>query len=213
LVLQSCAQGEGGEIFVLDMGKPVRIVELARQIVRLSGLQPDRDIEIKFIGLRPGEKLFEELRHLRANCVDTAHPRLKRLTSEPASLETVQGQLSSLKSAMHTATPDELKAMLKEILPEYTPCFESAEAEEREDGKSKVKERSWKTEEGRQKTGGDGAEDGTSAGGEAKGPTKRLVVTVAVVAAEPVAPRHRPIAAPANRRIPASTHRPGGNGL
>ena len=76
--------GPGGEIFVLDMGKPVKIVDLARQMIRLSGLQPDRDIEIEFTGLKPGEKLFEELRHVQANCTETAHPRIKRLTNEPA---------------------------------------------------------------------------------------------------------------------------------
>ncbi len=121
LVLQSCAQGEGGEIFVLDMGKPVRIAELARQMVRLSGLQCDRDIEIKFIGLRPGEKLYEELKHLQAGCVDTAHPRIKRLTSQPARLEEVQAVLDQFDGALNSASPDELKRMLKRALPEYEP--------------------------------------------------------------------------------------------
>lgn len=125
LVLQSCAQGEGGEIFILDMGKPVRIVELARQMVRLSGLQPDRDIEIKFIGLRPGGKLYEELKDLQANCADTAHPLIKRLTSPPARLEEVRAALHRFEGALHSASPDELKQMLKRILPEYVPCLSS----------------------------------------------------------------------------------------
>jgi FlaA1/EpsC-like NDP-sugar epimerase len=123
LVLQSCAQGQGGEIFVLDMGKPVKIADLARQMVRLSGFEPDRDIEIKFIGLRPGEKLFEELQHLKANCTDTAHPRIKRLTSPPAPLEKVRADLGLFNGELHTASPDQLKAMLKLMLPEYTPHF------------------------------------------------------------------------------------------
>ena len=124
LVLQSCAQGQGGEIFVLDMGKPVKIADLARQMVRLSGLEPDRDIEIKFIGLRPGEKLYEELHHTTANCTETAHPRIKRLTSEPRPLEAVRADLARFNGDMHTLAPDELKQVLKRILPEYTPCFE-----------------------------------------------------------------------------------------
>ena len=125
LVLQSCAQGTGGEIFILNMGKPVKIVELARQMIRLSGLVPDRDIDIKFIGLRPGEKLYEELQHLRAKCTDTGHSRIKRLTSQPAPLAKIRGQLHLLKQALNDASPDELKTLLKEILPEYTPPWET----------------------------------------------------------------------------------------
>jgi FlaA1/EpsC-like NDP-sugar epimerase len=189
LVLQSCAQGEGGEIFVLDMGKPVKIVELARQMVRLSGLQPDRDIEIKFTGLRPGEKLFEELQHQRANCVDTSHPRLKRLTSEPVSLKTVRAQLTSLQQELHSAAPDDLKAMLKRILPEYTPHFASAGE------KAEYRER---------KAEGDEAAPGKPAAktpvrGEAKAPTHRLVIAVAVGAKLAALP-HQRTAAPATSR-------------
>ncbi|HEY3856194.1 MAG TPA: nucleoside-diphosphate sugar epimerase/dehydratase [Verrucomicrobiae bacterium] len=123
LVLQSCAQGESGDIFFLDMGKPIKIVDLARQMVRLSGLESDSDIEIKFTGLKPGEKLYEELAHLRSNCVDTAHPRIKRLTSMHTPLEDVRVSLSLLTEALHSASPDELKWMLKNILPEYTPSI------------------------------------------------------------------------------------------
>ena len=129
LVLQSCAQGVGGEIFVLDMGEPMKIVDLARQMIRLSGLEPDRDIEIKFIGLRPGEKLFEELQHLHAHCTDTAHPRIKRLTSQPAPLDQIRAGLDKFKPRLHTAPPDELKKMLKSLLPEYTPYLVSDETE------------------------------------------------------------------------------------
>ena len=121
LVLQSCAQGEGGEIFVLDMGKPVKIAELARQMIRLSGLQPERDIQIKYIGLRPGEKLFEELQHLQADCTATSHPRIKCLTSRPRPLEQVLYALDQFNGELHTASAQELKLRLKAILPEYTP--------------------------------------------------------------------------------------------
>ncbi len=132
LVLQSSALGQGGEIFVLDMGKPVKIAELAKQMIRLSGLEPERDIEIKFIGLRPGEKLFEELHHLQANCTPTAHARIKRLTSAPVPLHRMRSQLHWLTQELQTASADELKAMLHAILPEYTPSLSSG------DGNSKV---------------------------------------------------------------------------
>jgi FlaA1/EpsC-like NDP-sugar epimerase len=76
LVLQAGAMGHGGEIFVLDMGEPVRIVDLARDLISLSGLVPDKDIEIRFTGLRPGEKLFEELSTEQEQAEKTRHPKI-----------------------------------------------------------------------------------------------------------------------------------------
>src|SRR5262249_46046785 len=93
LVLQTLAQGEGGEIFVLDMGKPIRIVDLARKLIELSGLKPMEDIPIEFIGLRPGEKLFEEINYKSEDIVPTNHPKIMRLVSEPMLLGTVREHL------------------------------------------------------------------------------------------------------------------------
>jgi FlaA1/EpsC-like NDP-sugar epimerase len=121
LVLQSCALGTGGEIFMLDMGKPVKIIDLARQMILLSGLEPDRDILVKFVGLRPGEKLFEELRHLHANCTNTTHPRILRLTSTPMPLDQVRATLAKLKDAIDSSTPEQLRSMMAAGLPEYAP--------------------------------------------------------------------------------------------
>ena len=81
LVLQAFSIGKGGEIFVLDMGEPVKIVDLARNLVLLSGLQPDRDIKIEFTGLRPGEKLFEELNLHDEYLVPTSHPKIRSYIS------------------------------------------------------------------------------------------------------------------------------------
>jgi FlaA1/EpsC-like NDP-sugar epimerase len=76
LVLQASTMGKGGEIFVLDMGKPVRIVDLARQLIQLSGLKPDEDIRVEFTGLRPGEKLYEELNLMDEQTMPTRHEKI-----------------------------------------------------------------------------------------------------------------------------------------
>jgi FlaA1/EpsC-like NDP-sugar epimerase len=76
LVLQAAVQGRGGEVFELDMGSPVRIVDLAEDFIRLSGLMPGRDVKIEFTGVRPGEKLFEELYLHSETVVPTSHPKV-----------------------------------------------------------------------------------------------------------------------------------------
>ena len=82
LVLQASSMGKGGEIFVLDMGEPVRILDLVRNLIRLSGLEPDRDIKIDFVGLRPGEKLFEELKLEGEDIGPTAQSKIRVLNRE-----------------------------------------------------------------------------------------------------------------------------------
>ena len=121
LVLQSAASGSGGEIFVLDMGKPVKIIDLARQLIELSGLKPDEDIEIKFIGLRPGEKMFEELSYQGENITPTNHPKILRFVCEPQSLKEVKKNLELLSAHLHDAEANQLKLMLKQAVAEYKP--------------------------------------------------------------------------------------------
>jgi FlaA1/EpsC-like NDP-sugar epimerase len=123
LVLQSAMQGTGGEIFVLDMGNPVKIVDLARQMIELSGLKPDQDIQIEFVGIRPGEKLFEEISHNGENYVPTPHPKIRRFVSQPASLALVRETLRKLETQLHTCETMTLKVSLREALPEYSPCL------------------------------------------------------------------------------------------
>jgi FlaA1/EpsC-like NDP-sugar epimerase len=120
-VLQAAAQGSGGEIFVLDMGQPVRIVDLARQLIELSGFRPEEDIDIEFVGLRPGEKLFEELSHKGENIAPTAHPKIMRFVTKPQSMEEVRQVLECLRARVHVAEPDELKMLIKSGVPEYQP--------------------------------------------------------------------------------------------
>ncbi|MEO8429512.1 MAG: nucleoside-diphosphate sugar epimerase/dehydratase, partial [Verrucomicrobiota bacterium] len=121
LVLQSAAQGSGGEIFVLDMGKPIKIVDLARQLIELNGLKPDEDIQIEFTGLRPGEKLFEELSHKIENVTPTNHPKIMRFVTTPLSLSEVRKLLEELNRELHHAEPNQIKLLLRQAVPEYHP--------------------------------------------------------------------------------------------
>jgi FlaA1/EpsC-like NDP-sugar epimerase len=121
LVLQSAAQGSGGEIFVLDMGKPIKIVDLARQLIELNGLKPDEDIQIEFTGLRPGEKLFEELSHKIENVTPTNHPKIMRFVTTPLPLSEVRKLLEELNRELHHAEPNQIKLLLKKAVPEYQP--------------------------------------------------------------------------------------------
>jgi FlaA1/EpsC-like NDP-sugar epimerase len=121
LVLQSAMQGTGGEIFVLDMGSPVKIVDLARQMIELSGLKPDEDIQIEFTGVRPGEKLFEEVTRKGENFAPTTHPKIFRFLSQPADLAQFRQTLQNLRDNLHLLEPNELKAMLKKAVPDYKP--------------------------------------------------------------------------------------------
>jgi FlaA1/EpsC-like NDP-sugar epimerase len=122
LVLQCACQGEGGEIFVLDMGNPIKIVDLAQRMIQLSGYQPGVDIEIKFVGLRPGEKLFEELQHTGESHSPTSHPRILRFTGQPYPLPQVESFLQELVETAATCSDmDEVKRKIHSFVPEYKP--------------------------------------------------------------------------------------------
>ncbi|MEN6466799.1 MAG: nucleoside-diphosphate sugar epimerase/dehydratase [Syntrophaceae bacterium] len=121
LILQAGAMGEGGEIFILDMGKPVRILDMARELIRLHGLEPDKDIPIKFIGLRPGEKLYEELITKGEGIVETYHEKIVVLRGRygnPGNLKTRVDELLELSVKCDARL---IRDKLKEIVPEYNP--------------------------------------------------------------------------------------------
>ena len=121
LVLQSATLGEGGEIFVLDMGQPMKISDLARQLIELSGLEPDTDIEIKYTGLRPGEKLFEELNHKTENMVATEHAKVMRFLSQPQTLEQIEAGFDAVQKAGTSGDSDQIKLAIQKVVPEYRP--------------------------------------------------------------------------------------------
>ncbi|MCC5838636.1 MAG: polysaccharide biosynthesis protein [Opitutales bacterium] len=124
LVLQASTLGKGGEIFVLDMGEPVKIIDLARQMILLSGLRPDEDIEIRYTGLKPGEKLYEELQHFTEALQPTSHPRIRSLVA-PAEGACLQKEIYAvLQSKLNKASANEIKEILQNLVPEYSPFLD-----------------------------------------------------------------------------------------
>jgi len=119
LVLQASTMSQGAEIFVLDMGEPVNIVELARNLIRLSGLVPDKDVKIIFTGLRPGEKMYEELRLEGEGLKPTAHRKIRTLDGGEHSFGDVQTWLDELSRMVEARDMNGLVATLKAIVPEY----------------------------------------------------------------------------------------------
>jgi len=120
LVLQAGALGEGGEIFVLDMGEPVRIVDLARNMIRLSGFADD-EIAIEFTGLRPGEKLFEELLFDSEATLETPHPKLRVAKARFVDVEWL-ARLVAWLDEDRLRSDDEIKLELRGWVPEYSPA-------------------------------------------------------------------------------------------
>jgi FlaA1/EpsC-like NDP-sugar epimerase len=119
LIMQAAAIGKGGEIFVLDMGEPVKIGYLAEQMIRLSGKQPGEDIAIEYIGLRPGEKLYEELFYDSEDLGRTSHPKIHVAVSGRApSPHILDDALSTLRSTMQTCDDEALRAALEGLLPQ-----------------------------------------------------------------------------------------------
>jgi FlaA1/EpsC-like NDP-sugar epimerase len=119
LVLEAGAMGEGGELFAFDMGESVRIVDLARNMIRLSGFEPDKDIEIRFTGLRPGEKLFEEVLSDKETTMPTHHPRIMiaRVRSYP--YDQVKHDVDALIGLFDEQDNERMVKSLKKIVPEY----------------------------------------------------------------------------------------------
>jgi FlaA1/EpsC-like NDP-sugar epimerase len=121
LVIQAGAMAKGGEVFLLDMGKPVRIYDLALQMIHLSGLVLGRDIEIKFTGLRPGEKLYEELLIAGDNVQPTEHPQIYCAREAFWPWDILHSGLDTLSKIIQLSDRDQLIAELRALVPEYQP--------------------------------------------------------------------------------------------
>jgi FlaA1/EpsC-like NDP-sugar epimerase len=119
LVLQAAAIGKRGEVFVLDMGEPVRVADLAMDLIRLSGLEPNTDIEVKFTGMRPGEKLYEELFFQGAEVTPTVHSKILR-AREAERAEVDERDITELTTAARSNSPEsEIRRLLVKLVPEF----------------------------------------------------------------------------------------------
>ncbi|MHC5181307.1 MAG: polysaccharide biosynthesis protein [Planctomycetota bacterium] len=119
LVLQAATMGAGGEVFLLDMGEPVKIVDLARELITLSGFRPGEDIEIEFSGLRPGEKLFEELSIEGEDMIPTDHPKIAIWKTIAKDRETLYAGIEKIVGIAHTQDRSKIVAAIKELIPEF----------------------------------------------------------------------------------------------
>lgn len=119
LVIEAGAMGKGGEIFVFDMGKPVKIADLARKVVRLSGKEPDVDIKIVFTGLRPGEKLYEELLSAAENCRPTYHEKIMIADVRQYDFAEVEKKIEKLISCARQHYTLETVYLMKDLVPEF----------------------------------------------------------------------------------------------
>ena len=119
LIMQAAAVGEGGEIFVLDMGAPIKISYLAEQMIRLSGKRLNEDIDIEYIGLRPGEKMYEELFHEQEHLAPTKHTKLRLALSRNSDYKKIREQLVKLEKACEIFDDEGILRVLNVLVPEY----------------------------------------------------------------------------------------------
>lgn len=121
LVMQSAEMGQGGEVFVLDMGKPVKILDLAKEMIRLSGFEPDKDIPIVFTGIRPGEKLFEEILSAEEGISATRNQKIFIAKLSEVNEENLKLNLAKLKEAAENSEKEKIKIILKGFITHYNP--------------------------------------------------------------------------------------------
>jgi len=119
LVLEAGTMGNGGEIYIFDMGKPVKIVDLANKMIKLAGFIPERDIKIEFVGLRPGEKLYEELLTDNAKTLETYHKKIMISSDKTENIDDLQEKLNTLFEYSHTFDTLSLVKQMKKIVPEF----------------------------------------------------------------------------------------------
>jgi len=128
LVIDAGAMGSGGEIFIFDMGKSVKIIDLARKMIKLSGLEPDIDIQIKLIGLREGEKLYEELLNDKENTMPTYHKKILIANVRKVAYESITMQVGTLMSLLAQKDENKVVEQMKRMVPEFVSKMSRYEA-------------------------------------------------------------------------------------
>ncbi|MBQ8521861.1 MAG: polysaccharide biosynthesis protein [Bacteroides sp.] len=149
LVLEAAFLGEGNDIFIFDMGKPVKIIDLARKMISLSGLRQDVDIKIKYSGLRPGEKLYEELLYKKECTIPTDNPKIFRAKTIDYDYPQIRGQVERLLTTAYANNPMDTVRCMKGIDPEFksqSSIYEALDAEKREEEEKRMLENKEKQE-------------------------------------------------------------------
>ena len=135
LVLQAMSVAQGGEIFVLDMGAPVKIYDMAEKLIRLSGLEPNVDIQIKITGLRPGEKLYEEILMAEEGLTETKHNKIHIAKPSDFDMEMMEKKLEELKNLLETKSnvdKYEIKRVMEQLVPTYKDLKNRVEVKPKE---------------------------------------------------------------------------------
>ena len=121
LVMQAASMGEGGEVFLLDMGEPIKILSMAEDLIRLAGKRPYEEVDIVFTGLRPGEKLYEELTMAEETKTATLHPKISRITSASVDWSTLNRSIQDLRTCVEKRDVNGTAKTLRTIMPDYNP--------------------------------------------------------------------------------------------
>jgi FlaA1/EpsC-like NDP-sugar epimerase len=126
LVLQAGAMGKGGEVFLLDMGEPLKVLDVARQLIRLAGLREGEDVDIVFTGLRPGEKLHEELHSKDEHARMTRRDRILTWDLAPEDEAPLRVEIDALERTAERGDPEAIRAALRRLVEDYTPALAGA---------------------------------------------------------------------------------------
>lgn len=140
LVLEASAMGKGGEIFIFDMGKSIKVLDIAKNMVRLSGLEVGKDIQIKFVGLRPGEKLYEELLCDKENNLPTHHPKIMIAKVAHTDFDTISSSINQFEKHIKSQNNVDIVKLMKTIVPEYISQNSIYEVLDSKNGQPKLKE-------------------------------------------------------------------------